>query len=169
MQVVSAPTGSGKTVVLELTILRMLAAHVLDSGRWNLVPGRHKAIYVAPTRALCQEKVRDWTARLAYLHLVVLECTGDCTQQDIADLASADIIATTPYAASVLWQPQTHMLRLMAGMACMACITRMACMACMACMQAAITPTCSAGLPIPAAVYLMDVAATKTGTLPLQA
>lgn len=109
MQVVSAPTGSGKTVVLELTILRMLAAHVLDSGRWNLVPGRHKAIYVAPTRALCQEKVRDWTARLAYLHLVVLECTGDCTQQDIADLASADIIATTPYAAQrTLAATDTH-------------------------------------------------------------
>lgn len=99
LEVVSAPTGSGKTVVLELAILRMLAAANLSpAGRWDLQAGRSKAIYVAPTRALVQERVRDWSARFGYLSIKVLECTGDMAEQDTAGLLTADIIATTPCA-----------------------------------------------------------------------
>jgi ATP-dependent DNA helicase HFM1/MER3 len=51
--VVSAPTGSGKTIVMELAILReaSIAAN----------PSDVRIIYVAPNKALCQQKVAEWT------------------------------------------------------------------------------------------------------------
>merc|ERR1719193_2935235 len=48
--VVSAPTGSGKTVVFELALLRLLLSNAI-------------AVYVAPTKALCSEKYEDWKRR----------------------------------------------------------------------------------------------------------
>jgi hypothetical protein len=66
---VSAPTGSGKTVVFELALLRMLSAVagcVDPSGAFVRRPGRVKAVYVAPMRvrthtrtdAACRPQVR---------------------------------------------------------------------------------------------------------------
>lgn len=52
--VVSSPTGSGKTVVFELAIIRLLEAG--DFG---------KAVYLAPTKSLCAERARDWSAKFA--------------------------------------------------------------------------------------------------------
>lgn len=78
LQVVSAPTGSGKTGVMELTLLRLLSEYLqpqedrapgndvgaVETGR-SLRPlrGTRKAVYVAPMRALVQEKCKDWQAR----------------------------------------------------------------------------------------------------------
>lgn len=45
-----APTGSGKTVLMELAIIRVLLNKGSDS----------KIIYMAPTKSLCSEKVKDW-------------------------------------------------------------------------------------------------------------
>ncbi|CEI90137.1 hypothetical protein RMCBS344292_04467 [Rhizopus microsporus] len=47
---ISAPTGSGKTVLLELSIIRTL----LNSGTDS------KIIYMAPTKSLCSERAKDW-------------------------------------------------------------------------------------------------------------
>ncbi len=61
---VSAPTGSGKTGVMELSLLRLLSKQLSEDGR--ALTGRRglvKAVYLAPLRALCQEKLQDWTAR----------------------------------------------------------------------------------------------------------
>ena len=44
--VLSAPTGGGKTVVMELAMLRMFSKKINDA----------KVIYIAPTKALCEER-----------------------------------------------------------------------------------------------------------------
>ncbi|EPQ25851.1 uncharacterized protein PFL1_06526 [Pseudozyma flocculosa PF-1] len=83
--VVSAPTGSGKTVIFELAILRML-----QSG-----PPESKAVYLAPTKALCSEKTQDWTRRFQHQDCPVVELTGD----SFAGLAAARkcrLIVSTP-------------------------------------------------------------------------
>ncbi|KAI0076468.1 P-loop containing nucleoside triphosphate hydrolase protein [Panus rudis PR-1116 ss-1] len=66
--VISAPTGSGKTVLFELAIIRMLV---------NARGGTPKCIYVAPTKALCSEKFRDWTTKFQPLGVKCCELTGD--------------------------------------------------------------------------------------------
>jgi ATP-dependent DNA helicase HFM1/MER3 len=49
--VIAAPTGSGKTVVHELAILRLLLnADVRDI----------KCVFIAPNKALCQQKCTEW-------------------------------------------------------------------------------------------------------------
>ncbi|KAK0441977.1 Sec63 Brl domain-containing protein [Armillaria borealis] len=55
--VTSAPTGSGKTVLFELAIIQMLTE--TNSATDNSV----KCVYMAPTKALCSERYRDWTAK----------------------------------------------------------------------------------------------------------
>lgn len=60
--VVSSPTGSGKTVVFELSIIRMLEAS--EYG---------KAVYLAPTKALCGERFKDWSAKFAGIGI---KCTS---------------------------------------------------------------------------------------------
>lgn len=52
----SAPTGSGKTVLFELSIIRMLT-EAARSGKGS------KCVYMAPTKALCSERYKDWTAK----------------------------------------------------------------------------------------------------------
>ncbi|PCH39192.1 nucleoside triphosphate hydrolase protein, partial [Wolfiporia cocos MD-104 SS10] len=64
-----APTGSGKTVLFELAIIRMLTQAGEDS--------KPKCIYVAPTKALCSEKCRDWTAKFQPLGINCKRLTGD--------------------------------------------------------------------------------------------
>jgi replicative superfamily II helicase len=77
------------------------------AGEWQLAAGRYKALYVAPSKALVQERVADWAARLAHLGVRVLECTGDSDDSnEAADIAHADVIATTPCAplrSHMLW------------------------------------------------------------------
>ena len=89
-----APTGSGKTLIAELSILRMLNSRAeRDSGSRELEP---KAVYIAPLKALARERVKDWRKRFGEgLGLRVLELTGDVTP-DMAALRRADIIITTP-------------------------------------------------------------------------
>lgn len=57
-------------------------------------------MYISPTRALAQEKVRDWQARLGpALKLRLAELTGDTSDMaapDAAELDNADLICTTP-------------------------------------------------------------------------
>nr|DBA11289.1 TPA_inf: MER3 [Testicularia cyperi] len=83
--VVSAPTGSGKTVLFELALLRMLQ-HEPESA---------KAVYLAPTKALCAEKTRDWTRRFGSLSVGVIELTGDSVY-GLHMARKSRIIVTTP-------------------------------------------------------------------------
>eukprot|EP00741_Cyanophora_paradoxa_P020260 tig00021238_g19554.t1 len=80
-----APTGSGKTVVAELAMLRVFREH----------PGR-KVIYIGPLKALVRERMEDWKVRLAgRLGKGLVELTGDVTP-DLHALLNADVICTTP-------------------------------------------------------------------------
>eukprot|EP00955_Chlamydomonas_euryale_P105857 365664-Chlamydomonas_euryale.AAC.15 len=95
--VVSAPTGAGKTGVLELALLRMLSKQ-LDRGGLTLQGrrGGAKAVYLAPLRALVQERLGDWRKRFQdRLSLRCIELSGD-SEPDRAQLESADIICGTP-------------------------------------------------------------------------
>ncbi|EEP80555.1 conserved hypothetical protein [Uncinocarpus reesii 1704] len=85
--VLSAPTGSGKTVVMELAICRLLAT-IKDS--------RFKVVYQAPTKSLCSERFRDWRAKFAALDLQCAELTGDTDQTQLRSVQHASIIITTP-------------------------------------------------------------------------
>jgi len=86
--VISAPTGSGKTVLFELAILKS----------WlNKSSNNSKIIYLSPIKALCQEKMQEWNERFSSLGFIILELTGDSgdvNEQETFD--SAHIIITTP-------------------------------------------------------------------------
>jgi activating signal cointegrator complex subunit 3 len=80
-----APTGSGKTISSELTLLRLFSAH---KGR--------KAVFIAPLKALVKERMKDWGQGFAKcLGLKIVEMTGDVTP-DLKALSGSDIIITTP-------------------------------------------------------------------------
>lgn len=105
---VCAPTGAGKTNVAMLTVVAHFrdvgllpvdkqeqsssnngtnksAAAVFDTGR--------KVIYIAPMKALAQEVVEKFSAKLKPLRLIVRELTGDM-QLTRAEAESAHVIVT---------------------------------------------------------------------------
>ncbi|KAG2659864.1 ATP-dependent DNA helicase MER3 homolog [Panicum virgatum] len=94
--VISAPTGSGKTVLFELCMLRLLSKFLSPDFRFNLVKGTLKTIYMAPSKALVQEKLRDWNKKLGPLGINCLEMTGDNEFYNNRAIHDADIILTTP-------------------------------------------------------------------------
>lgn len=83
---VGAPTGSGKTIMAELAMLRV----------FRQTPNK-KIIYIAPLKALAKERIIDWKLRLGsdLMRKSVLELTGDCTP-DLIALKEADLLITTP-------------------------------------------------------------------------
>ena len=81
--VVSAPTGSGKTAIFELAMVRCFLGSLAS-----------QAVYLCPTKSLCGERVREWTLKLSRLNLKVLEVTGDTDVQYIGPEAS--VIVATP-------------------------------------------------------------------------
>lgn len=95
--VLAAPTGSGKTAILELAMLRVVSRFVTQSGQFVHQKGMVKIIYLCPTKALVQEKVKDWRDRFGVaLKLSVKELTGDTEQDELGGVESADIICATP-------------------------------------------------------------------------
>ncbi|KAK6367420.1 ATP-dependent DNA helicase MER3 [Exophiala oligosperma] len=85
--VVSSPTGSGKTVIMELAICRLAA---------ESTAGDFKVVYQAPTKALCSERNRDWQTKFGHLNLKCAELTGDADSNHLRNVQSANIIITTP-------------------------------------------------------------------------
>jgi activating signal cointegrator complex subunit 3 len=82
-----APTGSGKTIVAELAILRLFREQ----------PSA-KVVYVAPMKALARERLEDWRSARSFagaMGKTVVELTGDTTP-DARLLKDAHIIITTP-------------------------------------------------------------------------
>ncbi|KAH9180405.1 P-loop containing nucleoside triphosphate hydrolase protein [Lactarius sanguifluus] len=72
----TAPTGSGKTVLFELSMIHMLFT---SAGRGSA----EKCVYMAPTKpekALCAERTRDWTEKFGSLGIRCCEFTGDTVQ-----------------------------------------------------------------------------------------
>lgn len=86
--VVAAPTGSGKTVIHEIAIIRLLS---------NPSTKPPKIVYIAPNKALCQQRMREWDNKFSPLGQSVLEITGDIDfKQCLRLIAMATIIITTP-------------------------------------------------------------------------
>ncbi|KAI7705064.1 nucleotide-sugar transporter, partial [Hortaea werneckii] len=85
--VLSAPTGSGKTAVMELAICRLI------NGFAN---GSYKIVYQAPTKSLCSERQRDWQAKFGPLDLQCAELTGDTDIAQLRNVQHATMIVTTP-------------------------------------------------------------------------
>ncbi|KAF8228506.1 P-loop containing nucleoside triphosphate hydrolase protein [Tricholoma matsutake] len=86
----SAPTGSGKTVLFELAIIRMLTE---SRSHENL-----KCVYIAPTKALCSERFKDWAMKFEPLGIKCCELTGDTVhfgKGTWGDAKNASIIIST--------------------------------------------------------------------------
>ena len=104
--VLSAPTGSGKTLVMELAICRLL------SQNRN---GDFKVVYQAPTKALCTERYRDWNAKFGTLGLTCAELTGDTEYSHLRQVQEARIIITTPEkwdSVTRKWRDQLKLIQL---------------------------------------------------------
>jgi len=85
--VLSAPTGSGKTVIFELAICRLI----------NIFPDAQvKIIYQAPTKSLCAERQRDWQIKFKQFNMDCAELTGDTELSKIRHIQNDTIIITTP-------------------------------------------------------------------------
>ncbi|CAI7657836.1 unnamed protein product [Penicillium manginii] len=91
---VCAPTGSGKTNVAMLTILREIGKN-RNPETGEIMLDDFKIIYISPLKALVQEQVANLGKRLEPYGIRVSELTGDrqLTKQQIAD---TQIIVTTP-------------------------------------------------------------------------
>ncbi|GAA0138701.1 DNA metabolism protein [Lithospermum erythrorhizon] len=94
--VISAPTGSGKTVLFELCILRLLSNFLSAEGTLNHIKGTLKTVYISPSKALVQEKLRDWNHKFGSWGINCLELTGDNEFYSLRNIQDADIILTTP-------------------------------------------------------------------------
>ena len=82
---VVAPTGSGKTGVMELAMVRLLGHHAHNA----------RIVYLAPTRALCAERERDWHVKFPGFSCVAV--TSDQHEQDAVSVCHrSHIVVTTP-------------------------------------------------------------------------
>ncbi|EMC94943.1 hypothetical protein BAUCODRAFT_72059 [Baudoinia panamericana UAMH 10762] len=102
---VCAPTGSGKTNVAMLAMLREIGKHRNpQTGDINL--DEFKIIYIAPLKALVQEQVGNFGTRLQPYGIQVAELTGDrqLTKQQIAE---TNVIVTTPEKWDVITRKAT--------------------------------------------------------------
>ncbi|KAF8605451.1 P-loop containing nucleoside triphosphate hydrolase protein [Ceratobasidium sp. AG-I] len=91
--VISAPTGAGKTVLFELAVIRLL-----QSGGDGL-NSASKCVYMAPTKAICSERSRDWTNKFAPIGVKCCELTGDTMKSGKSawrEAKDCTIIITTP-------------------------------------------------------------------------
>jgi ATP-dependent DNA helicase HFM1/MER3 len=86
--VIAAPTGSGKTVIHELAIIRLL----MTTKKKDI-----KVVFIAPNKALCQQRCSEWLKSFGSLGLIVTEVTGDVdTSKGLQEIAKSSIIITTP-------------------------------------------------------------------------
>jgi hypothetical protein len=108
--VVAAPTGAGKTAIFEMAMARFfnvdlqtLAGNERPSARGHYasqsLSSHRKIVYIAPSKALCEERFEDWSKRMAKtrLGIDVATVTGDGDPGEaFRDIASAQLILTTP-------------------------------------------------------------------------
>ena len=100
---ITSPTGSGKTLLFELGIARIIAQNYNLSTK-SYKNKNFKIIYIAPIKSLCQEKTFEWKIKYSKspLELNVTECTSDSEYLNISLLNNSNIILTTPEKFDVL-------------------------------------------------------------------
>ena len=100
---ITSPTGSGKTLLFELGIARIIQQNynIIEKSYKNK---NFKIIYIAPIKSLCQEKTFEWKMKYgkAPLELTVTESTSDSEFLNINLLNNSNIILTTPEKFDVL-------------------------------------------------------------------
>ena len=103
---ICAPTGSGKTNVAMLAMLREIGKH-RNPETGEIALDDFKIVYIAPLKALVQEQVGNFGKRLESYGIRVSELTGDrqLTKQQIAD---TQIIVTTPEKWDVITRKATE-------------------------------------------------------------
>ena len=95
--VIGAPTGSGKTTVFELALIRQLILASKDAKQGAASAKlQGKVFYVAPLKAIAAERCRDWKRRFPRLNF--LEVTGDTVflhpSNFTRSIAKANVILT---------------------------------------------------------------------------
>lgn len=102
---VCAPTGSGKTNVAFLAMLREIGKH-RDPETGEIDLDAFKIVSIAPLKALVQEQVGNFGKRLEPYGIKVSELTGDrqLTKQQIAE---TQVIVTTPEKWDVITRKAT--------------------------------------------------------------
>ena len=100
---ITSPTGSGKTLLFELSIARIIKQNYNISGN-AYINKNFKIIYIAPIKSLCQEKTFEWKIKYSKnpLELNVTEYTSDSEYLNINLLNNSNIILTTPEKFDVL-------------------------------------------------------------------
>ncbi|CRG94586.1 DEAD/DEAH box helicase, putative [Plasmodium gallinaceum] len=92
-----APTGSGKTVIGELCILRNLLNYENE-----------KSVYVCPMKAIVNERFKNWKSKFKLLfNKNVIELTGD-KNENKESIASSNIIICTPEKLDVISRNWKH-------------------------------------------------------------
>lgn len=104
--VVSAPTGAGKSTIFEIAMAKFFTMDLLaqdatmSSHQTHALSKARKIVYIAPSKALCEERYDDWSRRLQDLQLgiKVAMITGDSADPGLSfgDLASAHLVISTP-------------------------------------------------------------------------
>ena len=79
-------------MIFELAIVRLIQKYCTDGNLTKRQPGKHKAVYMGPIKALVQERERDWKEKFGKIGLHCQELTGDSQVEDIHDIADADLI-----------------------------------------------------------------------------
>lgn len=103
--VLSSPTGSGKTVVMELAICRLISQS--SNSAW-------KVVYQALQSRFCAERHRDWLKKFGSLGYKCSELTGDTTNAQLQHAQDANIIITTPEKWDSMtrkWKEQQRMMQ----------------------------------------------------------
>ena len=97
--IVSAPTGAGKTALFEMAMARLFTSNLQHEMGIGGVSKARKVVYVAPNKALCEERQVDWSKRLTDIDpgIVCTTITGDVNStSSYNEIAMAHLILTTP-------------------------------------------------------------------------
>ena len=97
---VCAPTGSGKTVLLEMAIVRELMKIDCGLSAQTSFKDLH-ILYLAPLKAIVEEKCNDWHKKFSSFGLKCFALTGDTEFDDynsvqVTSYANINIILATP-------------------------------------------------------------------------
>ncbi|XP_017488829.1 PREDICTED: probable ATP-dependent DNA helicase HFM1, partial [Rhagoletis zephyria] len=97
---VCAPTGSGKTVLLEMAIVRELMKIDCGLSAQTSFKDLH-ILYLAPLKAIVEEKCNDWHKKFSSFGLKCFALTGDTEFDDYSSVqvfsyTNINIILTTP-------------------------------------------------------------------------
>ncbi|CAG9828891.1 unnamed protein product [Diabrotica balteata] len=106
--VVSSPTGSGKTTIFELAIVRLLMQNENDTLGFKIV-------YISPIKSLCQERLVDWNNKFSRYGINCICVTGDSENVDFRNLVHHNLIISTPEKWDSLtrkWKDNENMVRI---------------------------------------------------------